>query len=61
MASNRWRGIVGAAGLAVLTTGSSPVLTWRVPEVFAQGNGSAGKLGPRDRRFTNKGLEEFTS
>jgi hypothetical protein len=43
MASNRWRWIVGAAGLAVLATGSSPVLTWRVPEVFAQGNGSAGK------------------
>ena len=60
MASNHWRWIVGAAGLAVLTTGSSRVLTWREPEVFAQGNGSAGKLGPRDRRFT-KGLEEFTS
>jgi len=48
-----------AAGLAVLTTGSSRVLTWCVPEVFPQGNASAGKLGPRDRRFT-KGLEEFT-
>src|SRR5438309_2612642 len=31
MASNRWRWIVGAAGLVVLTIGSSPVLTWRVP------------------------------
>ena len=52
MASNRWRWIVGAAGLAVLTTSSSPLLTWRVPEVFAQGNGSAGKLEARGRRFT---------
>lgn len=55
MASYRWRWIVGAEGLALLTTGSSPVLTWRVSEVFDQ-----GKSGPRDRRFT-KGLEEFTS
>src|SRR3989454_1414853 len=31
MASNCWRWIVGAAGLVVLTIGSSPVLTWRVP------------------------------